>query len=151
MQRGLFLSEELLIRLPTYGEFRATREPGAGARNWFDRRVGYPRWSWLMNRSRGAVTGDTALPDLPAGKAVQVDMTMTPLRRGYVRFTGFSLIRPDPFGLFNARIPLPAKGSLLVLPKRYPIPAVQLPGSRHYQRGGVALAKTYETAVKRSM
>jgi uncharacterized protein (DUF58 family) len=37
-----------------------------------------------------------------------------------------------------ARVKLPE--TVLILPKRYPLPDVQLPGTRSYQRGGVALA-----------
>jgi hypothetical protein len=38
----------------------------------------------------------------------------------------------------DRKIPLPQ--SILILPKRYPVPAVALPGAMKYQQGGVALA-----------
>ena len=36
--------------------------------------------------------------------------------------------------------------SLLVLPKRYPLPAITLPGARHYQPGGVTLSSSVGNA-----
>jgi len=36
----------------------------------------------------------------------------------------------------------PLKQSILVLPKRYPLPQILLPGSRKYQRGGISLASS---------
>jgi uncharacterized protein (DUF58 family) len=65
---------------------------------------------------------------------------LTPLRRGIVRFDGVTLARPDPFGLFRAFCEFSAPQSLLVLPKRYLLPPVALPGNARYQEGGVALA-----------
>jgi uncharacterized protein (DUF58 family) len=45
-------------------------------------------------------------------------------------------------GLFRAfaRVALPQ--SVLILPKRYPLPPIALPGSMKYQQGGVALASS---------
>jgi uncharacterized protein (DUF58 family) len=51
-----------------------------------------------------------------------------------------TLARSDPFGLMRTLRTQPAPQSLLVLPKRYPLGDVRLPGSRRFQHGGVALA-----------
>ncbi len=48
--------------------------------------------------------------------------------------------RFDPFGLSRALATLSLGQSVLILPKRYPLPAMQLPDSRAYQHGRVALA-----------
>ena len=63
-----------------------------------------------------------------------------PLRRGVLRFTGVTLARPDPLGLFRALTTVPLPQSVLILPRRYPLPAIALPGVAKYQEGGVALA-----------
>ncbi|HYY05173.1 MAG TPA: DUF58 domain-containing protein, partial [Candidatus Limnocylindria bacterium] len=65
-----------------------------------------------------------------------------PLRRGRLAFTGVTIARPDPLGLVNALVRIPLPGALVVLPKRYAVPDLALPGARKYQRGGVALAGT---------
>ena len=142
MEKGLSLAEALRTRPPTFDEFARTELPGGERMNWFDRYVGYPRWAWLMNRNRGARVESFALPDLLAGAETPVRARLTPTRRGYLRFAGFSLLRPDPLGIFNARVRLEQAGSLLVLPKTYEMPALSLPGNRRYQQGGVALASS---------
>jgi uncharacterized protein (DUF58 family) len=53
---------------------------------------------------------------------------------------GVTVARPDPFGLFRAFVRVRASQSVLVLPRRYPVPELDLPGTRRYQQGGVALA-----------
>jgi uncharacterized protein (DUF58 family) len=69
-------------------------------------------------------------------------MSLTPLRRGLIRIQGVTLGRPDPLGLFRGfgRLALPQ--SVLVLPKRYPVPPIAMPGTMKYQEGGVALASS---------
>lgn len=83
---------------------------------------------------------EAPVPPLPPGQALEVRMKLTPLRRGCLRFAGVTLARPDPLGLVKGFAPLALPESLLVLPKRYPLPPMALPGTRKYQRGGVALA-----------
>jgi uncharacterized protein (DUF58 family) len=48
--------------------------------------------------------------------------------------------RSDPLGLFRAVVKIPASQTLLVLPRRYLVPPIALPGAMKYQPGGVALA-----------
>lgn len=67
-------------------------------------------------------------------------MSLTPLRRGYIHFTGMSFALSDPLGLFNVLYTFSLPASLLVLPKRYPIASILLSGSKRYQPGGVQLA-----------
>jgi uncharacterized protein (DUF58 family) len=106
----------------------------------FDRKVGYPRWIKLLRHARGADIPAIRLPDLAAGTHSSVRMQLTPYRRGYLHFTSLTLLRPDPYGLVNALHQLAVKDSLLVLPKRYDLPLLQLPGRRRYQPGGMGMA-----------
>ncbi len=141
-QRGLVLLENVADPRPSFEEFTSAREPGEERRNWFDRTVAYPRWDWLCARNRGAVIAAQPLPPLPPGDAAEVRMALTPAHRGRLDFTGVTIARPDPLGLVNALLTLRLPQSLLVLPKRYPMPDVPLPGTRKYQPGGVALASS---------
>jgi uncharacterized protein (DUF58 family) len=139
-QEGLSLFEDTEDPRPTLPEFLAAREPGEERRNWFDRTVGYPRWTWLIERRRGARLPERPVPAILPGGEVEVRMEAWPARRGRLRLVGVTLARPDPFGLFRAFIRVPAPQSLVVLPRRYPVPDLDLPGTRKYQQGGVALA-----------
>ncbi len=142
LERGLVLQEDTADPRPSFAQFVDAREPGEERRNWFDRRVGYPRWDWLVAQNQLATIAEHPLPALPPGDAGEVRIAFTPRRRGRLEFTGVTIARPDPFGLVNALRTLPLPQSLLILPRRYSIPDIGLPGSRKYQRGGVALAQS---------
>jgi uncharacterized protein (DUF58 family) len=141
-QVGLMLLEELADPRPSFEEFATAREPGEEHRNWFDRRVGYPRWVWLVAQKRGAAVTPQALPPLAPRAETEIKVELTPLRRGHLRFSGLTIARPDPLGLVHALKTLRHAQSLLVLPKRYPMPRIALPGDRRHQPGGVALASS---------
>ncbi|MBN2505350.1 MAG: DUF58 domain-containing protein [Verrucomicrobia bacterium] len=83
---------------------------------------------------------EAAVPELAPGVPTEVRMELVPLRRGCLRFAGVTLARPDPLGLVRGYAGLGLAQSLLVLPRRYELPPLALPGQRRYQQGGVALA-----------
>lgn len=141
-QNGLVLLENLVDPRPSFQEFIQSREPGEESRNWFDRTVGYPRWLWLVSKNRGAVVEEQLLSALSPNEEGELRSELLPLRRGHLRFTGVTVARPDPFGVFKAFITIPAEQSVLVLPKIYTLPGIKLPGTRKYQQGGVALASS---------
>jgi len=141
-QRGLLLRENLEDPTPSFGTFFGTPEPQEQKRNLFDRRLLYYRWMWLLGATQKARVKEQPLPAIPAGGIREIRTEILPYRRGNIRFESLSLSCPDPFGLFKARIDLPAPQTLLILPKRYPLPPFQLPGTRRYQPGGVALASS---------
>lgn len=87
-----------------------------------------------------AIVRESPIPGLLPQQENEVTMELTPLRRGVVRFTGVTFARPDPMGIFRALRKHELPQSLLVLPKRYAIPPIALPGSMKYQQGGVAMA-----------
>ena len=80
------------------------------------------------------------VPPLAEQGAAEMRVEVLPLRRGILHFKSVTLARPDPFGLFRSFITLPAAQTILILPKRYPIPPLTLPGAVRYQERGVALA-----------
>ena len=138
--RGLVLLDDLADPRPSLHAFVRAREPGEERRNWFDRALGYYRYRWLVSQNEVTVGGEQSLPALPPGGEVELRRDLTPARRGRVGFTGVTAARLDPFGLSNALTTLPLGQSLLILPRRYPLPALQLPGSRADQHGRVTLA-----------
>lgn len=142
LQEGVYLLEDVESPLPSLFEIQQAPEPEGRKRNFFDRSIGYHRWTWLLSRKRAAQVTEQPLRGLPSKEPQELRLELLPLRRGRLRFRGLSLVSPDPFGLFKARIYLPGAESLLVLPKRYVLPPLQLPGSRRYQPGGVSMASS---------
>jgi len=92
------------------------------------------------NPFRLANVKEANVAPLPAGGEAAAQVEVLPLRRGILRFAGVTLARPDPLGLFRSFVRVSAPQSVLILPRRYPIPPVALPGALRYQQGGVALA-----------
>lgn len=141
-QQDLCLLDELHAELPEFEEFRRTRDPEDSHRNWFDRSVGYPRLMGLVQRKRGASIAAVAVPPVPPLDRSELDVSITPVRRGYLRFKRSRLARPDPLGLCHAVQTQQSTDNLLVLPRLYRVPRLELGGHRRYQRGGVSLASS---------
>ncbi|XWK86342.1 MAG: DUF58 domain-containing protein [Phormidium sp.] len=140
IQNNLKLLESFADPRPTFKEFSETPEPNEEKRNSFDRY--YYRWLWLISRKRVATAKAIDLPPLPANSKTDVVYEITPNYRGVIPFADLTVIRSDPFGLFNACVTNYLPQSLLVLPKLYNLPPIKLPGLRRYQSGGVALASS---------
>ena len=129
---------------PDLRSFAFSREPGEDQRNFFDRRFVYYRWRWLMDL-RVLFTGGRSdrLLDVRLGESVRVRIGFVPKRRGVVRFHDLRVLLPDPFGLFQRcrKVKAPAD-QLVVLPKRYRLPPLDLPGESFFQPGGEAVTNT---------
>lgn len=134
-QAGLTLFDNLLEPRPRFHEWLAVQRAD---RKWI-------RSFRLVQKRRAdpfrrpAIRG-TTVPAISPRQNVETRIEFTPQRRGALRFSGLTLARPDPLGLFRAfsRVPLPQ--TVLILPKRYPLPPVALPGKTKYQQGGVTFA-----------
>jgi uncharacterized protein (DUF58 family) len=137
VQTGLVLLEERADPRPSLAEFVAAQTAE-------ERQTKSFRVSRRVSRLRftRATVKEAAVPTMPTGQEAAVQAELLPLKRGLLRFTGLTLARPDPLGLVKsfARLALPQ--SVLILPKRYPLPPLALPGAARYQQGGVALASS---------
>jgi uncharacterized protein (DUF58 family) len=89
-----------------------------------------------------AVTAESEVPAILPDAEVETECRVVPLRRGVLRFAGANLVRLDPFGLCRSFSRIAVPQSTLILPRRYPLPPIALPGARKYQEGGVALASS---------
>jgi uncharacterized protein (DUF58 family) len=85
---------------------------------------------------------EALVPDLPPLASTEIHEELTALRRGKLNLTGLTVLTPHPIGLTRSAQHLALHNSILVLPKRYPVPPVNLSGSRKYQPGGVALSSS---------
>ena len=132
---------------PTEQELRQFRDPHSTQENWFDRIIGFPRWDRLAKIKTGAEIPDQSISGIASDESVTLQLSLTPLRRGYIRFQGVDVGCPGINGIFRSVYRQNLEDSLLVLPKRYPVPALTLPGHRHHHPGGVALSSSVgETA-----
>ena len=137
-QRGLSVTEDLADPRPTLAQFVSTPEPGEEKRSWVDRR--FYRWRWLLKQNLRGRVSEVPCPALPPRGSADVQLQLFPLRRGVVRLDAVAVACPDAFGLFRTFVRVPLPQSLLILPKRYFVPPLALPGQLKYQQGGVALA-----------
>lgn len=138
--RDVELMEELSDPRPTMEEFLNTPEPGEEKRNWLDRTYGFYRWQWLIEVNQRASVSEATVARCLPGATVEVDMELLPKRRGVLHFEKVLVASMDPLGVLRQISSHKEPDKLLILPKRYPIPHFQLPGSLRYQQGGVALA-----------
>jgi uncharacterized protein (DUF58 family) len=134
-QAGLTLFDDLADPRPSFAQWHRARL--AEERNVRSFRVG-PRPQKASFQA--AAVKNTPVPALSPNREIEVRGELMPLRRGILRFTGVTLARPDPLGLFHAFSKVRVPQVTLVLPKRYPLPEISLPGTMRYQAGGVALA-----------
>jgi uncharacterized protein (DUF58 family) len=138
-QRGLTLFEDLEFAFPTRDEFARAKEPGV-KRNRVDEAMGFYLWNWLLAQRRNGAVPPEEAPAIAAGGEAVVGMRVTAARRGVLRFAGVSIARTDPLRLCRAFLKTRAPQSVLVLPRRYRLPLITLPGQRRYQPGGVSQA-----------
>lgn len=113
---------ELLRAGRTAGSFRLSRQPSRP----IERRM--------------ALLEPVALPVLPPRGEAEATVEVLPLKRGPLRFEGVGIARRDPFGLIRGFVRVPLPQTVLILPRRFALPPIPLPGTQQYQQGGVALA-----------
>ena len=141
-QEGLTLMENPEDIIPTFEEFMHTTEPDEETRNPFDKAIGYHRWMWLLLKKQVTNIEEQAIPTLPPYGEGEILCKTAPAQRGYLRLTGTTIASPDPFNIFKSFITIPNHQSIVVLPKRYPLPDISIPGTRRYQPGGVTMASS---------
>ncbi len=133
---------------PSLEDFSKLREPGEEERNRFDRKLAYFRWQWLLLRNRLFIGGFSADDlDLKKGQHARISIEVTPLRRGVIRFDDLRVLLPDPFGLFQRcrKVNAPP-ATLTVLPRRYPLPPIELPGGAAFKISGEANTNSIGTS-----
>jgi uncharacterized protein (DUF58 family) len=139
---GLSVFEKLEDPRPTFKEFLDTQGSDNKPRNPFDRMVGYHRWHRLISKKEAAKVEEQPLPLFRPRSDQEITVSIVPLRRGHLRLTGFTIARVDPLCLFKSFVTVPKYQSVTVLPRRYSFPPLNLPGTRRYQPGGVALSSS---------
>ena len=140
IQRGLSFIEEIGHHKFSFAEFKRIIKQGNKKNSINSLTYIYLRWLKAIAREKKAKVKAIALPPLQPNSETNVKGEITPTHRGIVRLKGISILRPDPFNIFYAVKTVTQPQSLLVLPRRYQLPAINLPGSRMSQSGSVSLA-----------
>lgn len=133
---------------PDANEFCDLREPGEHERNRFDRTFAYFRWQWLLLHKR-FFTGGFSQDEirLAPGARTCVFIEFTPLRRGVIRLRDMRAWLPDPLGLFQRCVPVMAPpATVLVLPRRHPLPPLELPGVADFRVNGESTSNQIGTS-----
>lgn len=125
------LAEVLPDPRPDLAHFRAARRPGENLR---------ARWIRLCRQAQAFSQQATtfAAPDCV--------LEIIPLRRGRLHLAALRASWPEALGVFTACQVLPAVDSLLILPRRYRLPPLALPGHHTAQQGAQALASSVADA-----
>ena len=131
--RKLRLIEAFAHSFPSFDDYLTISRPGKN-------RSGNQSWSKLIAQAQRAIAPAVRIPVLAAQGTTEIKGEITPLRRGLLQFETLTLACPDPLGLFNACVTRSLPQSVLILPKRYPVPSFQLPERQRNQQGGLPLA-----------
>ena len=141
-QMGLLFLEEIAHPRMSLAEFKQTVKAASKKNSWKSLSYLYYCWLKTVSRKRKVKVKTIALPTLKPRSETEIRVELTPTHRGVARLKGVNILRPDPFNLFNAVKTIEQRRSLLVLPKRYQLPAIELPGSRVSQSGSISLASS---------
>lgn len=136
-KRGLMLIDELKYQFPSLDEFSKTKDPLDKKRNRVDRFIGYPRLVNVIQKLRGGTIKPVAIDYISEKSELETSIQLTPLRRGYLQFEKTRLAQAEPLGLFQGQKVIKNKDSLLILPKLYRTPKLNLHGKRTYHHGGI--------------
>ena len=94
----------------------------------------------LSTTTRPARCAPVPLPLIPVEATREVEVTITAWRRGPLHLAGGVVMRTDLFGVFRSFSRVVSPQTILVLPARYPLPPLELPGQSREQPEGAALA-----------
>jgi uncharacterized protein (DUF58 family) len=138
-KKGFEIRERFSRAIPSLQQFADAREPHEHLRNPWDKKVKVQRWQWLIRQKQNAVVARRTVPTVPPESRVAVQAKLTPLNRGYIYLEGFTFLKKEPLGFTRAFCHTTCDARLLVLPRRYNVPKLSLPGSRKHHTGGIAL------------
>lgn len=142
IEKGVVLYENIHDPRPSLHTLQTQREPHENKRNIWDRKTLYYRWTWLINKNSKVVLSPVQVPDLQPGKTVRITVERTPRYRGYINFSGITLARCDPLGLFNRLFAIKKSQKMVVLPRQYNVNLPELPSSRQFHAGGIHLTSS---------
>lgn len=138
---NLTLQESLPVPFPTAQQFQQFTPPTEQQRNWFDRKVGYPRWLQLIRQHTPAIALPQTIPVLLPDVPLSIPLQLTPQRRGCLCLNRFYATTLEPLGILHSAHSFISQEDIVwVLPAYYPVAPLPLLKGRRYQPGGISLA-----------
>jgi len=116
----LFYTEIHEDPTPDYETFISTPEPGESKRNRYDRRMGYYRWKWLIDRNQGVKFSETIVSG-DMGDGIIFKTAFTPERRGKIRLGGAYVCKKGVFQLIKKGRIIDVYDELTVFPEMFPV------------------------------
>ncbi len=141
-QRGLKLIENFPDFYPEFREFISIKRRYPIGRRWVR------LWHRYVAQQQRAIAHPRDLPTLSARTKTKVTGEILPLRRGRLCFESITLACPDPLGLVYKRNAYDSPQAVCILPRRYQLPPLNLPGSRRYQSGKTPIAASIGEALE---
>jgi uncharacterized protein (DUF58 family) len=102
--------------------------------------TGYANWKRATEVKKQVEPAPIEMNLQGSRNELEVRTELLPLKRGYLRFAGVTVLQSDPLGLYRSTLKFAAAQSVLILPKQYALQGVRLAGGRKYHQGGVSLA-----------
>lgn len=131
-KRELFYKEILADPRPDYESFVSTPEPGEEKRNRYDRRMGYYRWKWLIDRNSGGTLKEFSVTGEKLDDGEVFEAQFMPERRGKIIFSGAYVFPKGVFGLFKKGRIVDLPGDIIVFPRILPVEKMEcMDGSRN--------------------
>lgn len=121
---GYFIREIPADPRPNFEIFNSTPEPGEEKRNGYDRKMGYYRWKWLVERNIGAKYEELEIKGEKFKDETVFPAYFIPQRRGKIRLKGVYIYRKGVFGLFKRGRIIDVHGEMTILPEIYPVESI---------------------------
>lgn len=121
----LFYKEIISDPRPGFESFVSTPEPGEEKRNRYDRKMGYYRWKWLIEKNAGGVSDEFSVTGQKIDEEIVFKADFVPKRRGKIRFSHAYLFKKGVFGLFKKGRIIDLPGDFIVFPKIMPVETVE--------------------------
>ncbi|MEM7027378.1 MAG: DUF58 domain-containing protein [Pseudomonadota bacterium] len=135
-KKGLTIIDELKAEFPQYSFYKKSKDPLDNKRHRVDRILGYPRLVNLLRLRRGGNIPAKDIEFIAANSKVDIKLTFSPLRRGYVYFDKLRIASAESLGLIYSTKKFIRADKLLILPKLYKTYPLNLTGHRLYQTSG---------------
>lgn len=134
--QGTELMEALPDPRPVAAVFRAARRQGENR---------HRRWQRLCRVATWFEAGAVALPE-NQGLIAEMQMELLPLRRGRLHLRALLVCRADPLGLLKGLRRIDCDDSVLILPRRYRLIELDLPGQRSMLQNSRSLSDSVADA-----
>jgi uncharacterized protein (DUF58 family) len=97
---------------------------------------------WLISLKEITTASPHPVPTIDPGQTIEIAAQLLPRRRGRLELNGFRFSVPDPFGICKRHSRQNLPEHILILPKRYVLPRIDLGGTMLYQPGGLSLGNS---------